>query len=681
MASSKRSAAEIPGTCTKSDISQSDAFLDIKRRHEEFLQPSTGEVVDLSHVQYSPDGKQIAGVGTITKTLKGAPLTRLVVVAVDSGEITTFEEVGGSDIQPRWSPDATILSFLSQVDQCCQLHLLDMGLTTIQKVTTLAGTIEKQCWSPDGKSILLTVAGLGADKSGCDGGVSLVKDAKHDPAKTWLPIVEIPDEADTYRTAWVYNIVDGSSRQVSPKSLNVWVADWASNSSIVGVCSDSPGEEHWYGSTLREINIHDQTVRVIFNNGMPLEALCTPPSGAKAAFTTGVASDRQILRGDMYIIDITRAEAVKADTNGVNVANMTWASEDDIVAVGSRDDQEMLIHYNSSGRTVEIWQSREHSVGSYYMPDLTAIHDAGAIKCTFVRHGWFDPPTIFEASSSSTGSSELREIRVLSSATLSSAIKQLGTSESIKWQAPDGLDIYGYLLSPRTPGPHPTILFIHGGPVWQWRPRYLGSSVFVLAQALLEAGFAIFKPNVRGSSGRGQEFARRVYGDMGGLDTNDYLSGLDALVTSGKADPQRLGVTGASYGGYMSSWLVTQTTRFAAAVPVAPVTDWVSFQYTTHIGQFSRDFLNDDPHDPAGRFITRSPLHHVRKVKTPTMNICGAQDKNTPAGQAVEFHRGLVAHGVTSILLTYPEEGHGIRQMPAVFDYTARVVEWFKHFV
>lgn len=139
-------------------------------------------------------------------------------------------------------------------------------------------------------------------------------------------------------------------------------------------------------------------------------------------------------------------------------------------------------------------------------------------------------------------------------------------------------------------------------------------------------GFALFKPYPRGSAGRGQAFAQHVHETWAVRDTYDYVGGLDTLVARGQDDPDRLGTSGVSYGGFMFSWLMTQTYRFAAAVPLAPVTNWMSEMYTSHIANFSPDFLNDDPHNPQGRFITRLPLHHVSKVKnTPALMVCGAR--------------------------------------------------------
>lgn len=668
--------SQLPLASHAKDLRQSARFLDIQSRYASYLEPSANVIVDFAHISYSPDRKFLAGVGTICKELKGTPPNRLAILEIATGEVTTFGEVGASDAHPRWAPDGKVVSFLSTIEQTAQLHLLDLGTKEVKKVTSLNGTIEGQAWSPDGKRILLTVAGTGADSSGCDGGFSLVKDNKDEGDKTWMPSIETAVSEDSWRTSWVYDLSSGEATQASPEGLNVWQAVWTSNTTLVGLCSDLPAEEYWYGAQLREIDVEKRTSRPVHANADSIENLRASPSGAKVAFATSVASDRQIVKGDMHIVDVASGKWFAADTDGVNVACLQWVSDDDIVAVGSRNTEEVIVHYNlSSGKAVELWKSDEFCVGPYYMPYIAAVKDE-EIRVAFTRVGWFSPPTLLEVSSS------VREIRTFSSPEWQKKIAALGKAENVAWKAPDGLEIYGFFIAPPTPGPHPTIMVIHGGPVWQFRPWYLGAhGNIVLEQALLAEGFAIFKPNPRGSAGRGQEFARHVYGDMGGKDTHDYLSGLDHLVATGRADGDRLGVTGGSYGGFMSSWLITQTPRFKAAVPVAPITEWVTAVYTSHTGRFCSDFLNDDPHNKDGRFYTRSPLQYVRNVTTPTLTVVGARDHCTPPDQGLMFHRALVANGQVSAFANYPDEGHGVRQMPALFDYIGRAVEWFKHYV
>jgi dipeptidyl aminopeptidase/acylaminoacyl peptidase len=195
---------------------------------------------------------------------------------------------------------------------------------------------------------------------------------------------------------------------------------------------------------------------------------------------------------------------------------------------------------------------------------------------------------------------------------------------------------------------------------------------------LLERGYAVFFPNPRGSSGRGQAFARLVVGDVGGGDARDCLSGVDYLIARGAADPNQLGVTGLSYGGFMTSWLITQDPRFSAAVALAPITNFVTEHLLSNIPHFVVTFLADTYSNCGGRYFKRSPAMHAKNVRTPTLNICGALDRCTPPEEAAQFHAALRENGVESVLITYPEEGHGIRKFPALLDLAARVVGWFE---
>ena len=198
---------------------------------------------------------------------------------------------------------------------------------------------------------------------------------------------------------------------------------------------------------------------------------------------------------------------------------------------------------------------------------------------------------------------------------------------------------------------------------------------------LADRGIASLYPNPRGSAGRGRDFARRVKGDMGGEDTHDFLAGLDAAVDRGIADPKRLGVTGISYGGFMSSWLVTQDSRFAAAAPISPVANWYSQHRTSQVSHFDRIFLDDRPNAGDGLYCSRSPAMFAERVTTPVLVIAGGEDRNTPPTQALEFHRSVLEAGGRSLLVTYPNAGHGVRTFPEVVDATARYVGWMlEHF-
>jgi dipeptidyl aminopeptidase/acylaminoacyl peptidase len=255
----------------------------------------------------------------------------------------------------------------------------------------------------------------------------------------------------------------------------------------------------------------------------------------------------------------------------------------------------------------------------------------------------------------------------------------IGDWRAYSWESFDGLRIDGLLALPRDHenGALPTVVYVHGGPTstWPW------SFPPMLMNMMLQEGYAVFLPNPRGSTGRGQEFARANLGDMGGGDFKDILAGVDALVRDGIADDARVAITGGSYGGFMSSWAVTQTDRFAAAMPFAVVTDWTSFHYTTNIGQFDALFLQGDPNDPAGPYPKWSPVFHAHECKTPTLIIHGEDDLCTPLPQATEFYNALVESGCEVELVVYPREGHGWSESEHQIDAWNRIRDWLEKHV
>ena len=218
---------------------------------------------------------------------------------------------------------------------------------------------------------------------------------------------------------------------------------------------------------------------------------------------------------------------------------------------------------------------------------------------------------------------------------------------------------------------------MHGGPVWsyaEWFPRpYLAW--------LVARGFAILMPNPRGSTGRGRAFLEAVIGDMGGGDAHDDLAGVDAVIERGFADPDRIAVTGGSYGGYMSCWLPVVDQRFKAAVAMSPVTDFYSEHWNSNIGAWDAWFLGGEPQDGTTQYQERSPVFLADRVRTPTFLTAGTEDRCTPPGQAIEFYRALCANGVPAEVAIYPGEGHGVRKLPAFLDLVTRSTAWFERFM
>jgi dipeptidyl aminopeptidase/acylaminoacyl peptidase len=219
----------------------------------------------------------------------------------------------------------------------------------------------------------------------------------------------------------------------------------------------------------------------------------------------------------------------------------------------------------------------------------------------------------------------------------------------------------------------------HGGPVCGYRDGWIGRDAHTTI--LVARGYAVFRPNPRGSAGRGPAFAEAVRGDMGGRDAQDILSGIDRLVADGLVDPDRIGVVGQSYGGYLACWLPVLDDRFRASVSRSPCTDWRSFHLTSNLAEFDRLFLDGGPWDPGSQYETRNPLTHHASIRTPMFLTAGSRDLATPANQAQQMYRALAERGVPAALAIYPEEGHGVQAPPALADQCARMITWFERFM
>jgi dipeptidyl aminopeptidase/acylaminoacyl peptidase len=251
-------------------------------------------------------------------------------------------------------------------------------------------------------------------------------------------------------------------------------------------------------------------------------------------------------------------------------------------------------------------------------------------------------------------------------------------TEVVRWKAPDGLDIEGLLVKPlgyQQGRRYPLILQIHGGPYGQFAYGFN-----TRAQIMAANGYAVLLPNPRGSTGYGQKFTAANVGDWGGKDYQDLMAGVDELVKSGVADPERLGVMGGSYGGFMTFWVITQTNRFKAAIGHAGISDWYSFHGQSDIPGLMEYGFGGTPWTAREVYEKWSPVRHADRVKTPLMITHGEQDRRVPIAQAEQYYRALRKRGVETVFVRYPREGHGITEPNHQIDLVRRQLEWFdKH--
>ncbi len=251
--------------------------------------------------------------------------------------------------------------------------------------------------------------------------------------------------------------------------------------------------------------------------------------------------------------------------------------------------------------------------------------------------------------------------------------------ELVSWKGADGWEMEGVLVYPRghVKGTRvPLALNVHGGPAgthsntFTPSPRLWGWPLFA------QAGYAIFFPNPRGSGGYGETFRAANVRDWGVKDYEDLMSGVDALVERGIADPDRLAVNGWSYGGFMTSTIVTKTDRFQSAIVGAAVTNLASFTGTADIPEFARSYFRSWPWEDPRVYVERSALFHAGNVKTPSLVVHGDRDERVPVSQGWEFYNALKAVGVPTDLLILPRQPHGPREPKLLRTCHERFLQW-----
>ncbi len=644
-------------------------YLEVESFFRRTIEPGFGRISHPSDPQPSPDGDRIAFRGERLDALQGHPDGRICLVGVDGSGFRQITNGPHDDDQPRWSPDGRTLTFRSDRAAPGRHQLYELTADAIGEARALPaveGVAEQHAWSPDGSRILVVVAGLEAEQSDAVGS-GTVSPAEDLPP--WIPQVESADRTDdTRRRLCTIDVATGTVDSVGRPELNVWEAVWCGDGRIAAIVSDEPGEGAWYGARLVVIELAGGTDRTILESDVQLGWVQASPNGGRLAVVEALCSDRLVVAGDLLLVDPEDGDVVRVETSNVDVAGLAWRDDERVLAIGVRDLDSVVVDVDvKTGTAAERW-STEEACGVFFIA-AAPIGEGFAL----VLQSASRPPELVAVDE--TG--EIRTIVHTTHAGTELIRSSVGPRRRVSWTASDGLLISGILTLPAGDPPFPLILAVHGGPIWAYQDFWPGE----LGALLAARGYAVLMANPRGSWGKGREFAAKVVGDMGGADAQDLLAGVDDVVSSGVADPERIGVTGGSYGGFMSTWLPSIDQRFRAAVAISPVTDWYSERFDSNLGTWAADFLGGDPVTRQEHYRERSPVFAAGWNRTPTLLTAGARDRATPTGQAVEFHRALREHGVPTDVVVYPMEGHGVRDLPAAIDLTARTLAWFERFM
>jgi dipeptidyl aminopeptidase/acylaminoacyl peptidase len=601
-----------------------------------------------------PDGLAVSADGTsfayiVTPAFREKGTAFESRLWIDGAEAT---EAGAADAIPCFAPDGT-LAYASDRGHAGRMSLWIHGRGEVGEIP---GSVEDIQWSPDSRALLVLAADLGSDRAGAQTATKIQEaGAEEEDPKVFRP-------AQHWRRLYLVDAKSGAPRPVSPEGVNVFELDWAGGK-VAAVCTEDPSESAWYDAWIGLIDLDARTVERVHTPEWQLQSPCISPGG-RVAWIEGFASDRGVVTGTANVLDVGPL-APEAD-----IAWLAFRDEGSLWYAGWSGACSMYGVLGLDGSSDKL-ASGEVLYGTRHQPRVWPTAD-GKTVATIFESTERPPEVVLLEDGAAT-----RELTSLNE----ELAPQLRTEDwqPYRWESFDGLAIEGLLALPRDrdDGALPLVVFVHGGPTSTWAWTFPHLWVHMLAQD----GYGVLLPNPRGSSGRGQEFARANLGEMGGGDLQDILAGIDALVADGIVDTDRVAITGGSYGGFMSSWAVTQTDRFAAAIPFAVVTDWTSFHYTTNIGHFDALFLQGEPTDPEGPYPKWSPVFHAHSVKTPTLIIHGEDDLCTPLPQATEFYNALVETGCEVELVIYPREGHGWSEREHQIDAWNRAHAWLEKYV
>jgi dipeptidyl aminopeptidase/acylaminoacyl peptidase len=628
------------------------------------LTEQLGKTVLYGDVALSPDGVRLAwvqstaGTGSkriyVRETSGSAPA--IVVKIPTAGERTDFD--------PAWSPDSKTLAVFSSAGdkEQRQLWVVNADGSDPKKITNLNGYAVRPRWSHDGKQIaFLYIEGAG-------GGGPLMA------APTTTGVI---DTAIHNQRIAVLDVANGQLRQVSPENLHIYDYDWSpDDKNFVATGAPGPGDNNWWIAQIYTIAIANSNATSIYKPWFQVAVPRWSPDGKSIAFIEGLMSDEGFHGGDLFTMTPAGREvANRTPTRRISVNSFFWQAPNRILLIeyeGGGSAISELSLTNNSART--IWKGPEgiHAFGNF--PNFSLSQDGNVAAA--VRSTYNSPPEVFVG--------PLGKWRQLTSnnATLQA---NWGKAESIEWTN-EGSNVQAWLVPPakiESDKKYPMVVLIHGGPsgvtTSDW-PASFGMSRAIIA-ALSVRRYYVLLPNPRGSYGQGEDFTRANVKDFGHGDLRDMLAGLDATVKRYPIDPARLGVTGWSYGGFMTMWTVTQTDRFRAAVAGAGIANWQSYYGQNLIDQWMIPFFGASVYDDPAVYEKSSPIRFIKDVKTPTLVVVGERDAECPASQSYEFWHALKTLGVPTKLIIYPSEGHLFIEPKNQADRMDQTVAWFDKYL
>lgn len=615
-----------------------------------------------SFPQIAPDGDRILyTVRQISKSGEHQE-SAIWIVSVDDGEATQYSSGLAFDDEPRWSPDGARVAFISDRAERgkATVYVMPAGGGEAVRAFDQDGDMDTLMWSPDGTrlSVLMTEPETDEEKK---------RNEERDDASVW-------DTDYKFQRLWVIDPATRKGRCVSPPGRQVLTYAWSADSLQIAICTTP---------TPRIDDIFKQTqLAVVTRDGGEPRTVCEPYSvaadpvwSADGNHIAWIGPAGRVANGDcVYSVSAEGGDPVCLTPDFPGTVET-------LVPIG---DREKLLVQASAGMHTSLhsltWDGHLQSLnlpgdsGSIPMP-VTVSRDGANVAG--IWESGRSAPDVWVWDTRIEGDVSRRTH-------LNEELEQaaIGDAEVVRWSNGDVDEIEGMLFKPYGYDPqirYPLVVQIHGGPTSRWADEFT-ATWHDWAHALAGRGFAVLLPNPRGSTGRGPEFSNAIYNDVGGGEYRDMITGVEAMIERGIADPDRLGVGGWSWGGYMTAWTISQTTRFKAAIVGAGLPNMVSDNGIGDIPTANLSYFEKSVYQDPEPYWERSAIRYLRNVNTPTLILHGEADQRVAMPQGLELYTGLRSLGVETRFVTYPREPHGIQETNHQKDLIERVIDWYtKH--
>jgi dipeptidyl aminopeptidase/acylaminoacyl peptidase len=614
-------------------------------------------------VEISPNGDLIASIEGDSSPSGGPPTIRSLVIRPSRGGTALRIALPCGTVpqcwpdSPTWSRDGKLLSFTLRTpgSHARSVFSVTASGTGLTKLLDFGGTIVDLRYMPDGRLAMLATQNATKEVGATEAGA---------------PIAGNLDAATPEQRLAVLD--NGSLRWISPPQLYVYEYDWRpGNKGFIGTASPGDGDNNWWTAKLYAFPAGDGAPHVIFHPVDGRQQLAQPKvsrDGSTVAFIAGIMSDFGSTGGDVFALNLESGAATNlTPAMRASATTLAWRCDGNLQAELIAGDKTQFADLGSGKRPVQpriLWSGEESFGGR-----SGGISSACPSGLTAHSHESFTSPPEIEI-----GTAERR--RNLTS--INAGIGLAARVQSVWWKS-DGFDVQGWLLLPlHADAKIPMIVAVHGGPAAAVTPSFSGPGLY---STLLEHGYALFRPNPRGSYGQGENFTLANVRDFGHGDLRDILAGIDAAAKAAPVDTERLGLTGGSYGGFMTMWAVTQTNRFKAAVAVAGISDWLSYYGENGIDAWMIPYFGASAYDDPAIYAQSSAINYMHEVKTPTFVYVGERDIECPAPQTQEFWHAMKAMNVPTSIMIYPGEGHGLRDPGNLADAMQRTLAWFDNYL